>query len=204
MKGSAAKALEEERQESATVDVGKLAKKNRVALKALRELESDGEASILFFEAAEAAAAGGRHNRGLRIENYPKEIFPSKPLTYPLLFSQDEKLEMNRSDLMTEIAVIMAMAKPDIATGPHIYSIQVLEPKDLSGFVKPEKLGDYFGGNVPPDIKSGYVYGPVLYGAPQFVRSIVLEGVLGNAKEVEIALRNPSTSNLERKKVTLG
>jgi hypothetical protein len=201
---AAAKMIGDPERESSTVELrGNLGKKDRAALKNLRRLEGDEEASLIYFEAAEAVASGHR-KKSLKIEKYMGDVFPSKPLTYPLLFSSAQKVQMSRSELMTEIALIMTMAKRDWASGPHIYSIQVLEPKNLGGFVNPEKLGEYLGGSIPPDMKSGYIYGPLLYGLPQFVRSVALEGILGNATEIEIALRNPSTPALERKKVTLG
>lgn len=199
MKATAAKRAPEPE----TVELtGKLAKKDRDALKTLRRLEGDEEASLLYFEAAEAATSGSG-KKGLKIENYPNDVFPSAPLTYPLLFSTNDHVQMSRPELMTEVSLIMAMAKPDWASGPYIYSIQVLEPKDLTAFVNLEKLGDYFGGNPPSDLRSGYIYAPVLYGVPQFVRSVVLEAILGSATEVTIALRNPSTSTVERKQVSL-
>jgi hypothetical protein len=128
----------------------------------------------------------------------------NEPITFPILFSRYPELKMSRAELMTELSVIVAMSQPNLPSGHHIYSIQVLEPKDITGFVDLKKLGEYLGGTVPMDLRSGYIYGPFLYEPSPFVRSVILEGVLGNASEIEVSLRNPSTSKLERKRVTLG
>jgi len=196
------------REESTRIEFRRLVKEDRHALKKLRSLESDeGVSSIVYFEAKEAAASLKKRKgtpQPITITKYKKDVFLNEPLTFPMLFSQYTELKMSRSELMTEVSVIMDMAQPKLVSGPHIYSVLVLEPKDIRGFVNLSKLGEYFKGTIPTDLSSGYIYGPLLYDLPQFVRSIVLEGVLGNAKEIEIALRNPSTSSLERKRVFLG
>src|SRR6266478_3149869 len=186
------------REETATIQFRKPMKQERDALKKLRELEGDEEVfSIVYREAKEAAAGLKGSKRGphpITLMKYNMDVFQNEPLMFPSLFSRNFELKMTRSELMTELSVIMEMAQPNLVSGPYIYSIQVLEPKDITGFVDLKKLGEYFHGTVPPDLRSGYIYGPTLYDAPQFVRSVVLEGVLGNASEIEISLRNPSTS----------
>lgn len=192
----------------ATIELpGKLAPKQKQAIDKLRSLESSEEdASILLFEAVQAANQKhhGKSPNDVEITRYSDDVFRNEPLTYPRLFSPTQILKMTRSDLVTELSVIIAMAhQHDLASGPYIYSIQVLEPRDMTGFVNPEKLQQYFGGRTPPDIKSGYIYGSLLYDAPEFLRNVVLEGVLGSANEVEVAFRNPSSSIVERKHVEL-
>jgi hypothetical protein len=196
------------REECTGIEFRRLVKQDRHVLKKLRSLEGDEEvSSIVYFEAREAAASLKKRkgtSQPITITKYKRDVFLNEPLTFPMLFSQYTELKMSRSELMTELSVIMDMAQAKLMSGPHIYSILVREPKDIRGFVNLNKLGEYFEGTIPTDLSSGYIYGPFLYELPQFVRSIVLEGVLGNATEIEIGLRNPSTSILERKRVILG
>ncbi len=188
---------------------GELVKAESQTLKKLRALSGGEDASILLLEATEAGAeqAEGRSLKKAKrtkkavIAKFDKDVFVNAPIAFPVLFTDRQHVRMSRPELMTEISVIMAMSRPTLIEGPHIYSIEVLEPKNLPAFIDVDKLAPYFGGTVPTDIKSGYIYGPLLYDSPDFLRSILLEGVLANATEVEISLRSPSSAL--RRHVTL-
>jgi hypothetical protein len=194
--------------EGTAIEFRRIVKQDRDALKKLRALEDDEEASSIVYREAKEAAASLKSRKAraqpISLTKYTTDVFLNESLTFPSLFSRDSELKMSRPELMTELSLIMDMSHANSPKGQLIYSIQVLEPKDMTGFVDVTKLGEYVEGTVPSDLRSGYIYGQFLYDAPQFVRSVVLEGVLGSAKQIEIALQSPSTSSLERKRVTLG
>lgn len=190
-----------------TIEFREPAKAERDTLKKLRKLEADEEASSIVYRDAKKVAASlkarKRHSRAVFVTRYEKDVFLNAPITFPMLFSRSEQLKMSRAELMTELSVIIDMSQPNVPGGQHLYSIQVLEPKDVTEVIGQSKLGEFLGGAVPPDLRSGYIYSPLLYQGSPFVRSIILENVLANATEIEVALRNPSTSRSERKRVSL-
>ncbi len=170
----------------------------------LRELASEEDALILMMEAVQISRLS-RKAVDVKMIKFEADVFPVENPSYPVLFSQPTAVTMRRSDLMTEISLIIDMAhRDDITSGTHIYSIQVLEPKVLYEHLDFNTLLEYFEGNLPSDLRSGYLYWNVLYNTPQFARDVVLSSIINRAEKLEIALRNPSTNTVERKIVTLG
>lgn len=176
-------------------------------LKRIRSLEAEPEdASILLLEASEASVQTTKRKQkpshAFEMIRYDQDVFAGQPVTFPRLFSDKNDLQMKRAELATELCVIIDMAQPDLFAGPHIYSIQVKEPRSLGATVDFKKLSDYLG-TLPTELGSGYIPWQVLYRNAPYVRNIVLDGILGGATSLEIAVRNPSTGVVERKSVSL-
>ena len=176
----------------------------------IKRLAGLDDATILLMEAdayttPEVVSRAHKKSKEVIIRRFEPAVLLVQRPAYPVLFSASSEIAMSRTELLTELNLIMEMARrEDLTSGPYIYSIQVLEPRLLENVLDFDTLADHFDGEVPSDIRSGYFYWSLLYDSPIFLRGVLLDKILAHAREVEIALKNPSTNLVERKTVRLG
>jgi hypothetical protein len=188
-------------EETIKVSVGA---QQRKAMSEMARLAADPEdAGIVMWEAMQSPHRG-KKTSNIEVLKFDKDVFGGDALSYPRLFSAGHEFQMTRYEFLTELGLILDMAPSgNFEVNPYVYSIQVMEPRNLGDVIESPEVKEFFGGELPTDIRNGYVYHSVLYKSPPFVRTKLIEAILGHARLVEVTLRGPSADSIQRKAVEL-
>jgi len=122
---------------------------------------------------------------------------------YPTLFTEQQELSMTPEDLSNEVEWIISRSTNGLTPeGAYIYSVQTVEPLNVSRFIQ---LDDLAG--TPEDcVKAatgGYFYHSNLYGQDKSALWKALVALSSVSSIMEVALRRATSSPAERKRIVI-
>jgi hypothetical protein len=122
-----------------------------------------------------------------------EDVFGGIEPFFPILLKkQTDELHMGVAQLANELDLILNMGNiRDPASNVYVYSLQVVEPSDLSERLDRRVFESFATVGTVTELMNGYVRHDLLYELSTSYRNLVIASLLQHARKIRISIKPP-------------
>src|SRR6266404_2199868 len=153
-----------------------------IASEAVKQIEEWGSPADVVSLQHELKDAPSKYKKALT-SIMREDVFGGIEPFFPILLrKQTDELRMNVAQLANELDLVLGMGNiRDASSNVYVYSLQVVEPSDLSQRLNRRVFESFATGGIVTELMNGYVRHDLLYELSISYRNLVIASLLQHA-----------------------